>query len=51
MPAKKDAEGNWTDRRLCRDFRKVNEHTQSDKYDMHRADDIFYHKMISTSPR
>ena len=30
MPAKKDAHGNWTEKRFCIDFRKLNEHTLTD---------------------
>jgi site-specific DNA-cytosine methylase len=40
-PAKKDAEGNWTDRRFCVDFRRANEHTPQDRYGLHLPDDLF----------
>lgn len=32
MPGKKDAEGNWTDRRFCVDARPLNENTETDPY-------------------
>ena len=41
MPAKKDADGNWTDFRFCIDFRDINEATVADLYGMHLAADLF----------
>ena len=41
MPAKKDADGNWTDFRFCIDFRDINEATVCDHYGMHLAEDLF----------
>ena len=41
MPRKKDAEGNWTERRICGDYRPHNEKTVPDKYPMPIADELF----------
>ena len=41
MPAKKDADGNWTDFRFCLDFRNINEATVADHYGMHLPEDLF----------
>jgi hypothetical protein len=41
MPAKKDAEGNWTDVRYCIDFRPINRETVHDKYGLHLPEDLF----------
>ena len=41
MVAKKDADGNWGDRRLCGDYRALNEKTLPDHYTMPTPDDIF----------
>jgi hypothetical protein len=41
MPRKKDAEGNWTDRRVCGDYRPRNDKTVPDKYPMPIADELF----------
>ena len=32
MPGKKDSDGNWTERRFCVDYRKVNSRTEQDRY-------------------
>jgi site-specific DNA-cytosine methylase len=42
FPAKKDADGNYTDRRSTVDYRKVNQNTEPDRYRLHRADDLFH---------
>jgi hypothetical protein len=42
FPAKKDADGNYTDRRSTVDYRKVNLNTEPDRYRLHRADDLFH---------
>ena len=41
MPRKKDAEGNWTERRICGDYRRHNDKTVPDKYPMPVADELF----------
>jgi hypothetical protein len=41
MPRKKDAEGNWTERRVCGDYRPHNDKTVPDKYPMPIADELF----------
>ena len=34
MPTKKDILGNWTEKRMCGDYRPVNKKTKSDRYPM-----------------
>ena len=41
MPAKKDADGNWTDFRFCLDYRNINEATVADHYGMHLPEELF----------
>jgi hypothetical protein len=41
MPRKKDAEGNWTERCVCEDYRPHNDKTVPDKYPMPIADELF----------
>ena len=41
MPRKKDPEGNWTERRICGDYRPHNDKTVPDKYPMPIADELF----------
>jgi hypothetical protein len=41
MPRKKDAEGNWTERRVCGDYRPHNDKTVPDKYPMPIVDELF----------
>jgi hypothetical protein len=41
MPRKKDAEGNWTERRVCGDYRPHNDKTVPNKYPMLIADKLF----------
>lgn len=41
MPAKKDMHGNWTDRRMCGDYRPINRQTRSDRYAMPTPEEIF----------
>ena len=38
FPAKKDAEGGYTDRRMCMDLRAVNDATEFDRYSMSHPD-------------
>jgi hypothetical protein len=41
MPGKKDSEGNWTERRFCVDFRKINSRTEQDRYQPQLAEELF----------
>jgi hypothetical protein len=41
MLAKKDVHGNYTDRRMCGDYRPINQQTKSDKYAMPTPKEIF----------
>jgi len=41
MPAKKDVHGNYTNRRMCGDYRPINRQTKSDKYVMPTPEEIF----------
>ncbi|PTQ33208.1 hypothetical protein MARPO_0091s0058, partial [Marchantia polymorpha] len=41
MPVKKDVHGNYTDRRMCGDYRTINRQTKSDKYAMPTPEEIF----------
>jgi hypothetical protein len=41
MLRKKDAEGNWTERRVCGDYRPHNDKTVPDKTPMPIADELF----------
>jgi hypothetical protein len=34
MPSKKDIYGNWTEKRMCEDYRRINKFTKSDRYAM-----------------
>jgi hypothetical protein len=34
MPSKKDIYGNWTEKRMCGDYRRINKFTKSDRYVM-----------------
>lgn len=41
MPSKKDVYGNWTEKRMCGDYRPINRRTKSDKYAMPTPEEIF----------
>ena len=41
VSAKKDAEGNWTDKRFCIDSRGVNKHSETDKYSTRLPEEMF----------
>jgi hypothetical protein len=41
MPAKKDVHGNYMDRRMCEDYRPINQQTKFDKYAMPTLEEIF----------
>jgi hypothetical protein len=41
LPAKKDAENNWTDRRFCTDLRQINAATIADPLQMPLVQDLF----------
>jgi hypothetical protein len=34
MPSKKDIYGNWTEKRMCGDYRRINKFTKSNRYTM-----------------
>jgi hypothetical protein len=41
MPSKKDIYGNWTEKRMCRDYRRINKFTKSDRYAMSIPEENF----------
>lgn len=41
MPSKKDVFGNWTEKRMCGDYRPVNRKTKSDRYPMPMPEELF----------
>ena len=41
MPAKKDSDGNYTEKRMCGDYRALNDQTTQDRHPMPLAEDIF----------
>jgi len=41
MPSKKDIFGNWTEKRMCGDYRPVNHKTKSDRYPMPTPKELF----------
>ena len=41
MPSKKDIYGNWTEKRMCGDYRPLNNRTKSDMYAMPTPEEIF----------
>ena len=52
MPSKKDIFGNWTEKRMCGDYRPINKRPKSDWYAMPTPEEIFeavgYSKVFST---
>jgi hypothetical protein len=41
MPSKNDIYGNWTEKRMCRDYRRINKFTKSDRYAMPTPEENF----------
>ena len=41
MPAKKDSDGHYTEKRMCGDYRALNDKTAQDRHPMPLAEDIF----------
>ena len=41
MPAKKDSDGHYTEKRMCGDYRALNDQTAQDRHPMPLAEDIF----------
>ena len=41
MPSKKDIFGNWTEKRMCGDYRRINKFTKSDRYAMPTPEENF----------
>ena len=41
VAAKKDLSGEWTEKRFCVDYRRINEATAPDKYGLHLPEDLF----------
>jgi hypothetical protein len=41
MPSKKDIYGNWTEKRMCGDSRRINKFTKSDRYAMPTPEENF----------
>jgi hypothetical protein len=41
MPSKKDIYGNWTEKRMCGDYRRINKFTKSDRYAMLTPEENF----------
>jgi hypothetical protein len=42
MPAKKNANGEWAEKRFCQDYRAVNDKTKMDYYALPLPEDLFY---------
>ena len=42
MPSKKNADGLWTDKRFCCDYRWLNNKTVHDYYGLHLPEDLYY---------
>jgi len=43
---KKDDAGEWTAKRVCIDYRKLNKRIRKDRYNLHRPDDIFERRLV-----
>jgi hypothetical protein len=41
MPSKKDIYGNWTEKRMCGDYRRINKFTKSNRYAMPTPEENF----------
>jgi hypothetical protein len=41
VPSKKDNYGNWTEKRMCGDYRRINKFTKSDRYAMPTLEENF----------
>jgi hypothetical protein len=41
MPSKKDIYGNWTEKRMCGDYKRINKFTKSDHYTMPTLEENF----------
>jgi hypothetical protein len=41
MPSKNDIHGNWTEKRMCGYYRRINKFTKSDRYAMPTPEDNF----------
>jgi hypothetical protein len=41
MPSKKDIYGNWTEKRICGVYRRINKFTKSDRYAMPTLEENF----------
>jgi hypothetical protein len=41
MPSKKDIYGNWTEKRMCGDYKRINKFTKSDRYAMPTPEENF----------
>jgi hypothetical protein len=41
MPSKKDIYDNWTEKRMCGDYRRINKFTKSDRYTMPTPEENF----------
>jgi hypothetical protein len=41
MPSKKDIYGNWTEKKMCGDYKRINKFTKSDRYAMPTPEENF----------
>ena len=49
MPAKKNAAGEWAEKRFCQDYRPVNDKTKIDYYGLHLPEDLLTTYKVSAS--